>query len=470
MTFAFHHHPLSLCSRSGDLHRAPQIVTASPAIAARISEQRIGRPRLRMPSLDALDYVLFLPGIWLACSLGMSLRLIGPLFVVVPVGFCLLYASLKRVVPPRLLSVYVALCLLDGFLSKYQLFPTSWQVHFMTEAIVRQLIPLLGFFSVAWASKAYFRDRLLNGDTFIGAPLFIILAVMVAPAVMFQQHVGYEGDYSIYAVLALLGAFINNAVIACFFITAAIFFCRGWRRYVGLGVIFAFAVFTHFIQFRIFALITFAILLGVPARRLLIGVAASLLVVYSVGFHFIPELMRKEPNEGLRLALVADALSSAVDTYGIGIGYGRESVRWAYQYPNMPVFKFLPDAQSMTRDRMLEALSNGVENSFAQSLLRTGVVGFSLLSAAIFAAFPSSNLPRNVRNFAACLFAMLMLGLFVNSALESPLAVVGHAFVYGYLLALRARARLRVSSRPRATGAGIPLRSLPSRILPQPGM
>lgn len=372
--------------------------------------------------------------------------------------------------PPRLLSAYFAFCVFAGFLSKYQLFPTSWQTYFMEEAILRQLIPLLGFFSVAWASKAYFRHRLLSGDIFFGAPLFLFLSMIAAPAVMFQQNIGYQGDHSVYAVLALLGAFINNVVIGLFFIIGAIFLKRGWYRYIGISIIFAIAVFSHFAQFRVFAVIILAILLGVPARRLLIGVVATLLVTYAVSMNFIPEAMTKSPNDGLRLALVADALSSAVDTYGIGIGYGKELVRWVYRYPNMPDFKFLPDAQSMTRDRMLEALSNGVENSFAQALMRTGVVGFLLLSAAIFAAFPSSDLPRQVRNHAGCLFAMLLLGLFVNSALESPLSAVGLAFVYGYLLALRARARLCVSTRPRASSAAIPARLLPSRMSPQLGM
>jgi hypothetical protein len=38
--------------------------------------------------LDFLDYVLFLPSIWLTCSLAISGRLMGPLFVVIPVGVC----------------------------------------------------------------------------------------------------------------------------------------------------------------------------------------------------------------------------------------------------------------------------------------------------------------------------------------------------------------------------------------------
>jgi hypothetical protein len=346
-------------------------------------------------------------------------------------------------VPPRLLSLYFAFCVFAGILSKYQLFPTSWQVHFVDEAIVRQLVPMLGFFAVAWASKAYFRRRLLSGDVFFGAPLVLALSLFVAPVVMFQHGVGYQGDHSAYAVLALSGAFINNTVIAFFFIMGGIFLTHDWRRYVALAMILGIAVMSHFAQVRILTAIILATLFGASGRRLVIGVIATLPVIYAVGINFIPEVMIKDSNDGLRLALVADALSSTIDTYGIGIGYGKESVRMVYRFPNMPDFNFLPDPRSMTHDRMLEALSSGVENSFVQALLRTGVLGFFLLLAACLAAFPPPNLARNVRNHAACLFAMIFLGFFVNSALESPLSVVGNAFVYGYLLALRARARLR---------------------------
>jgi hypothetical protein len=91
---------------------------------------------------------------------------------------------------------------------------------------------------------------------------------------------------------------------------------------------------------------------------------------------------------------------------------------------------------------MLEVLSTGVHNSFAQALLRSGVLGCALLIIAFFAAFPTHKVPRHVGNHAASLFAIMFIACFVNPALESPVQVVGVGFVYGYLLALNARARL----------------------------
>jgi hypothetical protein len=76
-------------------------------------------------------------------------------------------------------------------------------------------------------------------------------------------------------------------------------------------------------------------------------------------------------------------------------------------------------------------------------LLRTGLPGFLLLLAAFFAAFPPRNLPQGVQNHAAVIFGMIFISCFVNPALETPVAVVGVGFVYGYLLALRAGAQAR---------------------------
>jgi hypothetical protein len=403
--------------------------------------KRLNPYRVRRPSLDLLDYALFLPSIWLACGLGDSLRLIGPLFVVIPIGSCLLYAILRRTVPPRLLSAYVAYCIFIAILSYYRLLPVSWQVYFMEEAIVRQLIPALGFFAVAWASKAYFRRRLLCGDAFFGAPFILVLSFVVGPAIMFKQGVSYEGDTTENTIVALYGSLTNSITVAMFFVFGYIFFTTDWRRYTGLITFICIAVSTHFAQFKVLTVTAVAVLFGIPGRLMVVGLMLASMGVYAAGINFIPSIRTISPNASIRLSFVADAFSSVVDTHGIGIGYGKESVRWQYRFPGMPAFTFFPDPRSITPERLLEILSTGVHNSFVQAILRTGVLGVFLLVAAFVAAFPPRNLPRDMRNHAAVALAMIFIACFVNPALESPVQVVGIGFVYGYLLALRASAQ-----------------------------
>jgi O-antigen ligase len=160
-------------------------------------------------------------------------------------------------------------------------------------------------------------------------------------------------------------------------------------------------------------------------------------VLYAVGMYFIPELMIGAPNSGIRLVFIRDAFQSAYDTYGLGIGYGTESVRWRYHFPGRPDVTFLPDVSTMTPDQLLEVLSTGVHNSFIQALLRTGVIGFIVMIAAFAAVFPQGHLPRKLRNHASVLFIIMFIACFVNPALESPIQGIGVGFLYGYLVALR---------------------------------
>ncbi len=412
----------------------PTLVSRRPGVRARVAAH------------DLLDHWLFFPSIMIACALGLSLRIIGPFFIVVPLLSCLAYASLRLTVPPRLLSIFIAFCIFIAALSLLRVMPRSWQLYFIPEAVLRQLVPIVGFWAVAWASKSYFWRQISSGEPFFGTTVVLFLTMVIAPLVMLQQGLRYQGDGPLRAMVALYGAFINNVIIANFFLLSRIFLTKDWRRYAALLVFMLIVATTPFLQFRIFALVVFAVLMGVPARWVAMGIMSVFVVTYAIGLNYVPEMMRASPDSGIRLAFIRDALKSVMDTHGIGIGYGTESVRWAYHFPGLPTFQFLPNAQHMSYGRMLEALSTGVHNSFVQALLRSGVCGFSLLVLAFLAAFPSRRLPRNTKRHAAVSFVIMFMACFVNPALESPAQAVGIGLIYGYLLAINGRARLGLNT------------------------
>ena len=412
-------------------------MTTSPAVSARDLEMRLISHRSCRLSPDLVDCVLFLPCIWLACSLGISLRLIGPLFVVIPVGLCLAYAVLRRTVPPRLLGTYVAFSIFMAILSKFQLLPTSWQTHFTEEAIVRQLVPMLGFFAVAWASKAYFRCRLVCGDVFFGAPFVLFLSLVVAPAVMFQQGLGYQGEEPAQAVVGLYGAFINNIVVAMFFITGAIFLTTDWRRYAGLAAVLVIAVVTNFVQFKVLIAVIIATLFGASGRLLVIGLVVAFTGIYAIGINYVPEIMIASPNSGIRLAFVADALSSAVETHGIGIGYGKSRSDGGISFPTCRISRFFP-----TRDQSRPpACWNCFRPVFTIPLFRLfcePACWASFCSLLLFSRLFPSRFAKGRPKPRGNRIQHALHQLLREFGLETPIVVVGAGFVYGYLLALRA--------------------------------
>ncbi len=405
-----------------------------------------------------MDYVLYLPCIWTACAFGFSLSVIGPVFMVIPL-MCLLYSILRKTIPPRLLSVHVVLCVLAGVLSFRRVFPTSWQTVFLDDAIPRQLVPIASFFAVAWASKAYFRRRLRSGSVFAGERLFLFLSLIVAPFYMLQAGVRYEGDDTASTVIAAYGSMINNIVIGLFFVTGRLFYGCGWSRVAAAVFILLVAATTHFVQFKMIAGAASLMLLGVPPRRVVLCVVGLLTVLYAVEAYDIPRAIAENPDKGIRVAFIIDAFRSLFDTRFIGIGYGTESVRWIYRFEGMPDFVFMPDPQLVSHERLLELLSRGVHNSFAQAMLRTGLPGLLVLGGAYLAALPPLDLSKSALSHASILFIVIFIAAFVNPALESPVQLVGIGFVYGYLLALRQYAKNFGSimrSLPRFSGSARP--------------
>ena len=360
-------------------------------------DQQVARGRF-----DALDCALFLPCIWTACSLGFSISIMGSAFLIIPV-LCIFYALLRLTVPPRLLAVYVALCTVAGVLSHYRLFPAPWQQVFLDEAIARQLVPVFSFFAISWASKAYFRRRLQLKDVFAGELIIVFLSFVVAPIIiMLRSQVHYQEDSTNLTVFATYGTFIYNIVIGLFFVTGRLFYARGWSGLVAGAAVLVVAATTHFAQFWLATAAAFATRLGAPARFTALAVAALLVFAYAHEITRIPQEMAENPNKGIRVAFVADAFSSLRDTYGLGIGYGKESVRWTYRFPGVPTFSFMPNPRMISSQRLLEVLSRAVHNSFVQAMLRTGVLGAVLLLLAVFAAFPRRNLSKPIRSHRSC--------------------------------------------------------------------
>jgi hypothetical protein len=410
------------------LGRSPELAIHP---AARVFRNRLAKPR------DVLDYALFLPCIWLVAGLGFSFRLGGMLIVLAVMALCIAYAVLRLSTPPKWLGAYVVVCVVAAIFSYYRIFPESWQVHFRQEAIARQLAPVIIFYIIAWASKAYFERRLPAGDAFRGGDIVIFLGLTVAPILLLQQGFQYEGADPLSSMLIMYGSLNNNIIIPMFFLTAGACAGTAWRRLICIAIILVMLASTSLAQFWIVTAGILMVLLGFSGRLIAFGIIATLSVLYAVGFYFVPELMIITPNSAIRLVFIVDAFRSALDTFGVGIGYGLESVRWSYNFPNRPEFTFLPPPSSMTLDQMLEILSVGVHNSLFQALLRTGFFGFALLVIALFSVFPRHDLPRRIRNHAALNFMIMFIACFVNPALESPIQGIGVGVVYGYLLALR---------------------------------
>ncbi|TKB29837.1 MAG: hypothetical protein E5W69_04520, partial [Mesorhizobium sp.] len=112
------------------------------------------------------------------------------------------------------------------------------------------------------------------------------------------------------AILILYGALINNMVIAVFFIAGGIFLTNDWRRYGGILLLLGIALASPLAQFKVLVVTMIVILIGVPGRLMAAALATALTSAYAVGLNFIPQTFALDPNSGIRLAFISDALSS----------------------------------------------------------------------------------------------------------------------------------------------------------------
>ena len=81
--------------------------------------KRFNPLRLRRPPVDLLDYGLFLPAIWLPGAGGISLRLIGPLFIVISSASASPMRSCGRPFRRACSTTYFAFSLVVAALSEF---------------------------------------------------------------------------------------------------------------------------------------------------------------------------------------------------------------------------------------------------------------------------------------------------------------------------------------------------------------
>jgi len=380
-----------------------------------------------------LDKLFFLPTIGLMAGMGDLLSNVSVGYLLLPLSW-LTYCVSVRTPPPKWLLTYAAFTLAIGAVSVLHLMPRSWQEHFVLEVIPRQLVPVFSFCLCYWAATSYFSNRFYEGRALRDAMLIIVCGLLVRPLTSLASGDDWYTIYNSY------GSFINSTTILLIFLTHFLFFSRMKKiqRFITLTSLVTLGLFTHYIQFRVFCAITVAIILGAPARLTVAAVVCIFVLGYVFAQSYIPEIYQLDENAAIRLLLSRGAAQSFVDTMGIGIGYGTESVQWEYQFAGTSAINnFLPAVETMSNLEFERALSRGVHNSFMQEALRSGVIGFTLLILVFFQPiwhrFSSNRLQRSV----AVIFCFSFISCFVNPALESPLQLGGIGMALGYICAAK---------------------------------
>ena len=191
-----------------------------------------------------------------------------------------------------------------------------------------------------------------------------------------------------------------------------------------------------------------------PFDRLFLGAFIFVLAAATiVGIYNPLPAFEIDPNTGWRLAWWRDGLEASAQTWGIGVGFGTESLRNEY-------------SALLGRDTYWaeteEFLFISTHSAFFDTIFRTGFIGFLLLCVVLVRCLPHPQIEPLARAHCCAMFAVLLLCLHSNLGLQSPMYSLGVAFCIGYLQSERRKARV---GSPAAVGvpAGLTPYAIPVR-------
>ncbi|MET4221635.1 O-antigen ligase [Bradyrhizobium sp. LB14.3] len=387
--------------------------------------------------MSKIRAVLARVGIYVLCFFDYGVRSYGALIFAVVILISLLclsrssWALLKPFVPLWLVtSAYIAL-------SFAHILPPAWTVLYEPEAILRQSLwvfelPLIINLASCYLSLALkgHATREFVIVTVLLLANFCISGILVADWTYSQWSYGPFGylwaPLSIYLIVAGWGAFIEpRRLIVVLFLIQAI-----------AATLLADGSQTQLAYLTFAAVIVFRKLGRHVATAAMIGLLG--LIVSGYAWAWIDPSAVTLRDAAIRALMAKNAFYAAEQTSFVGVGFGTESLQ--NYYPEIGVQSF----NSLDESFVLI----GTHNVFFDILMRMGVLGLAAFLWALFSlGYPAGGSER-ISSYRKLLFAIMVLNLSVNVALQSPFHMGG--------VAVMLAASFVVSQRPQ-------LRSAPSR-------
>jgi len=384
---------------------------------------------IRIARGDGWLFVALLLGI---AAIGEALKLFRApaLLLIVLVAF--LYARetifRRQQIPLMLLSLWG---LIYVVLSYLHAFPAAWTRYHDTSVILQQasflatLLPMVAASQKWWDDSRFDANRhaILIAVVLVAFGLGGILDIVlgggggIRPFVTMRNYV-FIGLLALSYLAFRHGKWRKMAILALVLLAGA----GIWQSpFVQNKIVYALLLVflaTSLFRIRTDRLVLFSVLFLVTANTLL-GLRDPL------GFFEL------DPNIGWRFAWWNDALAATVQTNGIGVGFGTESLRNEY-------------TAILQRDKYDDEdgdfLLIGTHSAFFDIIFRTGVVGIILLFLVLSRCFPHPRTPPLARAHCCAMFAVLIFCLHSNLGLQSPMFALGVAICIGYLQSERRKA------------------------------
>jgi hypothetical protein len=341
------------------------------------------------------------------------------------------------------LLAFTALGFVYVVLSYLHVFPTAWTRYHDTSVIPQQASFLAILLPMVAASQKWWEDSRfdLNRDAVLIAVVLVAFVLGSAVDLVLLGGTSFRGSYT-----------LRNYVFLGLLALSYLAFRPGRWRPTAIFVLLLVAAWcvahNYFLQNTIVYLTILGFLattiVRIPADRLILSVFLVLLATATiVGLQDPARVFEIDSNSGWRLAFWKDALEASAQTWGVGVGFGTESLRNEYSA--------LLDRANY-REEAEDFLLVSTHSAFIDTVYRLGVIGVGLLIIILARCFPHRNMPLSARAQCCAMFAMLVLCLHSNLGLQSPMYSLGVAICIGYLQSERRKALAATS----VTLGGVP--------------
>ncbi|MGP9818913.1 hypothetical protein ACTZWW_02760 [Salinarimonas sp. NSM] len=250
-------------------------------------------------------------------------------------------------------------------------------------------------------------------------PAGVIGGLVINPLVLTLWGEPLEGGHSYF----LLNSFSGAELI----LTALI----GWWAFHALSGIAPFVVVPILIALTTHlntALAYLALLVFRTRRLLVLGSLAGLLLFLATGVVaplFWEPLLALDANNGIRAVFWGDAWLAVRDTWGVGVGFGREAIRGVYY--------FYAEPWSLKRPDEPDFLFIGVHNAVVQAGYRLGILGAVLVVLLVARLRPRLSPRTPTEQFDAWLFFVFVMVVCSNVAITGMYHLPGVTAVWAWL-------------------------------------
>lgn len=348
-----------------------------------------------------------------------TIRILGPAAFALAVGCAvLLWLSMVRWYVQRHLLALALVALIYAVMSSAGFL--AWDtLMFQRGAILQQslyafLLPILV------PVFAYYHERVVLRDRVFMAMDTIVLLLCVVSKVLYALSSGAIANLGIVQLF-------NVEAIFTFVLVRRLYFTDRPSLLLKVLVVTVLAATAGSFQSVLVAFFLACILVAPQmGRTILLCFVLGLVAISLTAVPFADAIWQVDPNTGIRLFFWRDAIERLVQSYGIGQGFGTETIR--------PVYELSSGDVSIAALDQDDFIMVGSHNAFIDAGYRMGLVGMTILIAYVAGLFHKVAAPRGVdRSFDYFACALLFVILMVNVGLVSINFLFGSAFVLGWL-------------------------------------